>query len=134
MSDTAKAALKAVVSRLLGLAPITSLVSNRVFSHVPQNTTFPYITVRIESEPELTFNKSNMIHRLRIQAFSQQPTLKEALDLREAIYNALHRQQGALTLDAGSCTYVQFSGLADAFIEDDGKTYQSIIEFEMAID
>lgn len=129
--DSSKATLKGIITKLLATTAITSLVSTRIYSYIPQNTVYPYIRVGIESEQDFTFNETDFTHKIRIQAFSQASTPKEAMDIREAIYNALNR--ASLTLDSPYVSNgIQVSTLFNCFQEDDGKTWQSVIEFDMS--
>lgn len=132
MADTAKAALKAVVAKLLATSAVTNLVSTRIYSHVPQNTTYPYIYISIQSQPDFTLDKSDLLHKVRVQAFSQDKSPSQSLDIRTAVFATLHKTD--LTLDSPYITnYINVSDLLDCFLEDDGKTFQSIIEFDMSV-
>ena len=130
--DSSKATLKSIIAKLLATTAITSLVSTRIYSYIPQNTTYPYIRVGIESEQDFSFNETDFTHKIRVQTFSQTNTPKEAMDTREAIFNALNR--ATLTLDSPFVSNgLQVSTLFNCFQEDDGKTWQSIIEFDMSV-
>lgn len=125
--DSTLAAIKAVKAKLIS----ANVASGRVYTKAPQETAYPFVLMGISSEPLETIKKTYFSHRVRIQAWSQ-ISLKEAIDIRIAVYNALHRQ--TLTVDSpfifSSCNVAT---LIDALLESDGKTFQSIIEFDIVL-
>lgn len=133
MADTALPVVKAVIAALKAAAPVAAIVAQRVYSDVPQAATFPYVAVSVQSEPFAANDFSGQSHSLRVQSFSRKATIEEALTIRAAVMAALDRQESALTLDTGTLVKCEYSGLSDAFIEDDGKTWQSVIEFEVVV-
>lgn len=134
MADTAKYVLKGVIARLLSQSGVTSLVSTRVYSWVPQDTTFPCVKVSIiESRPDNTFSATEYTHKVRVQCFSRATTPKEVLDIREAVFNALNRKDANITLDSGTLVGILASDLSSYFLEDDGKTFQGVIDFSVSV-
>lgn len=132
MAFTQKIALKAVISKMLNTTAITNLVSTRVYSKAPQNVTFPYIITEISSAPFADKDSSHQEHSIIIHAFSRKDTPKEAMDIIEAVYNAIDRNI-SLTLDSGSLVRCHFDGLNDVFLEADGITSHGVINFKMLI-
>lgn len=133
MADTAAAVIKAATTALLAAGPVAALVGNRVYSDVPQDTAFPYIVLTIGSEPFAANDFSGQAHTLRIQTFSRKDSISEALLVRAAVLTALDRNEGALTLEAGTLVKCEYAGFSDAFKEDDGRTWQGIAELQIIV-
>ncbi len=130
--DYARHVVKSVLARLGAATSVTSLVSQRLYTEVPEGEVFAYVVVGIQSEPFAAMDVSAQQHKLRVQVFSRADTIGEALTIRAAIHDALDRQEALLpTLDVGSLVKCDASGTADAFKEDDGKTWQAICEFDI---
>jgi hypothetical protein len=89
------------------------------------------MSINTELSPVINNSSQVFTHILRCQAWSQ-ISLEEAINIRSAIFNALHRQ--SLTLDSPfKLIDCQVNTLLDAFLESDGKTYQSVIEFKISV-
>lgn len=125
---------KGIIARLNAVTAVTDLVSARIYTFVPQQQTFPYIKVSMDAEPFADKTESDSQHNVRVQAWSRKATAEEALDLKEAIFNALDRQEANITLDSGTLVRLQYDGTSDIFVEGDGKTTQVVIEFKAVID
>ncbi|WP_185933320.1 DUF3168 domain-containing protein [Rhizobium sp. P007] len=133
MADTALAVIRAAIKALKEAPAVAALVSERVFADVPQREEFPYIVVSVQSEPFAANDFSGQTHQLRIQAFSRKPGSKEALQIRKAAVELLDRNEAVLVLEEGDLIKCEYSGLSDAFIEDDGKTWQSVCELKVVV-
>lgn len=133
MADTALPVLKAVIARLKGVPAIAAIVNGKIYTDVPQRTTPPYVVVSCQSQPFAANDFSGQQHTVRVQSFSRMASINQCLQLRALVMDALDRQEDALPLSAGSLVLCQFDGVADAFIEDDGKTWQSVIEFNVTV-
>ena len=133
MADTALSVIKAAIVTLKADSGVTALVGAAVFTEAPQAQTFPYIVVSIQSEPFAANDFSGQSHQLRIQAFSRKAGVKEALEVRAAALNALDRHEENIVLDVSTLVKCEYSGLSDAFIEDDGKTWQAVGELEVIV-
>jgi hypothetical protein len=131
--DSTIASLKGVRNKLIANSALIALVGNKIYNKAPQETIYPFVKVSINTELSPVINNSSQvfIHILRCQAWSQ-ISLEEAINIRSAIFNALHRQ--SLTLDSPfKLIDCQVNTLFDAFLENDGKTYQSVIEFKISV-
>lgn len=133
MSDNELGLLKGVIARLRAYSTLTNLVSTRTYSDIPQQTPFPYCLVSIESTPYDGKDFSGMQHTVRVQGFSREKNKKEALQIRSAIYDALHRQEGSITVDGGTLIRINAAPLLDCFQEPDGVTWQSVIQFDAVV-
>jgi len=125
--DSAAALLTAIVSRLSGVC------GGRVYGAPQPNATYPYAMVTAQSEPFSADDFSGMSHNIRVQVFSRQKKPGEALAERKTAYTALHRQEDAITVTGHTLVSIEQDGVADCFIEDDGKTWQAIMEFKAVV-
>jgi hypothetical protein len=133
MADTALSVLKAAVTSLKAAPAVAALVGARVYSNVPQGEPFPYVVVSVQSEPFAANDFSGQTHQLRVQAFSREAGSKQSLQIRKAVLARLDRNEAALALEEGTLVKCEYSGLSDAFIEDDGRTWQSVCELEVVV-
>lgn len=127
MTDTYLPVLSAVIARLKANSTITGLVSQRIYSDVVDNPTFPFIRVEIQSGDYSTKENAGMEHIIQISAFSRDVSPNQAGQIRAAIYNLFNRQENALS-GAGICNILH-NGVALLFKEPDGKTWNSTIQF-----
>ena len=132
MADSGLVLIKGIVARLKSFTTLTNIVGQNIYTKVPENTAFPYVKINATAEPWAAFEFSDMKHRLRVHGFSRS-SVEQVLEIRESIFNALDRQEANVTLDSGNLVRLEFSGLADAFVEEDGKTWQSVVEFDIVI-
>lgn len=130
MADTAPQVLAGVVTRLKAFTPLTAIVP-RIFSAIPQKTAFPNVEVNIMSQPFAANDFSGQQHTVRVQAHSQSGSKAEALNIRQQVMAALDRQEASLTIAGTTLVKCEYAGFSDCFIEDDGKTWQSVIEFQL---
>lgn len=130
MADYALQVIQAVIKALKADVAVSALV-DKVYSDVPQKTDFPYALVSIQSQPFAADDFSGQQHTLRVQAFSRKASIKECLQIRAAVFNALDRQESSIVLQAGTLIKCEHAEMSDAFIEDDGKTWQSVTEFNI---
>jgi Protein of unknown function (DUF3168) len=128
MSDNTISVLTAVRNALLANSSLVAIVGQKIYSRVPQNLAFPFIKISSNQSLNNTINTQKFNHLVRIQAWSD-ISLEKVIEIRSLVYNILHRQQ--LTLTGSSRATCQVNELIDAFLEDDNKTYQSIIEFKI---
>ena len=133
MADSALPVLKGIIAALKAAVPVSTLVNDRVYSDVPQNATFPYIMVSITSEPFAANDFSGQSHTVRIQTYSRDASKAGCLKIRAAALDALDRNEPAISLDTGTLVKCEYSGFSDAFMEDDGKTWQGVGELEVIV-
>ena len=133
MADSALVVIKAVIVTLKANPTLAAIVGDRIYTDVPQKTDFPYVVVSVQSEPFAACDFSGQSHDLRVQAFSRQAGIAECLNIRKAALDALDRKETDISLSSGTLVKCEYSGLSDAFIEDDGKTWQSLGELEVIV-
>lgn len=134
MADSFKPILKGIIAALKANGTISAIVGTRVYSNVPQNATFPYMTVRISSQPFDSKEDTGMIHTVEVNGYSRKDSPAEAGDMRAGAYNLLNRGESNITLDSGTLVSMLYSGLGDVLLEPDGITYRSIIRFTAIVD
>lgn len=133
MADSALAVVKAAIVTLTNSGAVSALVGSRIYTDVPQKAQFPYVVISIQSEPFAANDFSGQSHQLRIQSFSRAAGISECLAIRKAALDALDRQEGNIAMTGSTLVKCEYSGLSDAFIEDDGKTWQSVGELEVVV-
>jgi hypothetical protein len=130
--DYARHVVKSVIARLKAYQAFNTAIDGRIYTDVPEGQVFPYAVVSITSDPFATQDVSGQQHTLRVQVFSRQDSINEALTLRAMVNDALDRQEALLpTLDVGQLVKCEATGTADAFKEDDGRTWQALCEFDI---
>ena len=133
MADTALAVIEGIITRLTTDSTITALVGDKVYTDVTRQTKPPYIVLSIDSDDFSTKSSSDMSHTLRVQTFSSKKGLKECLTIRKAIVTSLDRQEANITIAGATYTKIQKGGLNTAFKEADGKTWQSVVQFDIVV-
>ncbi|WP_442577860.1 DUF3168 domain-containing protein [Mesorhizobium sp. ASY16-5R] len=133
MADSALPLLTAVQTLLLATAPVTALVGTRVYGAVPVKPTYPFILVTADSLPFAANDFAGMEHRLRVQAFARENRPGTVLTIRQKVFDALNRNEAALTLPGNTLVLIEHDGLSTCFPEEDGRTYQSAIEFKALV-
>lgn len=133
MADSARELLRAAETALKASAALTALVGARVYGAVPEKPTYPYVFISCSSVPFDADDMQGMEHTLRVQGFTRENKPGTALAIREAVYAALNRKEVGLALPNNETVLVDFDGMADCFPEEDGRSYQSIIEFKVLV-
>lgn len=111
---------------------LTAELSVPVFDHVPQETHYPYAVVGDDtSTPFDTDDSTGTEATVTIHTWSQYRGRKEAKELNQAIYNALHRE----TLEINGAHFVEcFSEFEQTLVESDGLTRHGINRFRIIIE
>ena len=130
MADSALETVKGIITRLNAVAGVTSLVGSRIYTSTPQGVTYPFIRIGIDSQDESTKDFAGVRNIVRVQSFSRYDGMKEALQIRQAVETALNRQESNVTITGFNLIRLERATLATVFQEGDGKTWQSVIEFE----
>jgi hypothetical protein len=136
MPDAALSLFTGVINRLRGYTALNALVggpmpNTRIFSAVPQQQIFPFVKVSVMSQPFASSSFSGQQHTVRVQAHSQSGSLQEAMAIRQQVMDALDRQESNITVSGATLIKCEYGGFSDCFIEDDGRTWQSVIEFSV---
>ncbi|MDN3273390.1 DUF3168 domain-containing protein [Frankia sp. RB7] len=131
MADSALDLLSAVQAVLKANGSLTAIVGTKVYGAPPANPSYPYVLITCQSEPFAAQDIEGMKHTLRVQGFAREGKPATALAIRKIVFAALNRQE--VVLNVPGLIMIEHDGLADCFPEQDGKTYQSIIEFSVTI-
>lgn len=126
VADNTLPLIKHVIATLETDSMLISLVGNRIYTYVPQNTNAAYIRVKVEQKMTHTWTEDGMSYQVRIQVFQQNTTPQDVLEARSQIVDLFSRQDAefdGLTIMHSIITFL------DYWLEDDGITWQSIVEF-----
>lgn len=127
MSIYTKNILKAVITALKNDATVSGYLGDRVFTHVKQDSAFPYSAIRTISEPYDAKNLSGTETIIRIHVFSQYDGASEVLNITSAIHDVLH--EASLAVDGANLVNLRYDGGGDALPEPDGKSWNGFVDF-----
>lgn len=122
---------QAVYSALTGDSTLVSLVSTRIYDHVPENAAFPYVELGegtavpgdVDTKTEDGMDQTIMIHTL-----SRYRGAKEAKQIMSAITEVLH--DASLSISGHSLVMCSFE-FSELFMEGDGLTRHGIQRFRV---
>ncbi len=135
MADSGWATLSAIWTTLQANGALTALCpAASIYSNIPQQPTFPFMLIEIiPSEDWSTKTNTGMKHTVKIQSFSRKPSQKEAFDIRQAIYNALNRNEAGITITGNNLTLIQHR-MSECLKEPDGTTWVSTSLYDCWVD
>ena len=131
MADSTLVVLKGIIAELLATGGLTAITSTRIYSDIPQQVAFPYAAVEIESATWAQDDGSHMSHTIRVHGFSRKNSPSEAMNIAAQTYDALNRQEAAISVDSGTILQCVFDGVKTTFKDTDGITWHSVIEFNL---
>lgn len=132
MADSYNELVKMTVAALKADATLSAIVGAKVYTDVPQEANFPFVSIHVESAPWSAKDFAGMEHSLMIKGFSREGTPKEAADIRSAIIDVINRNEGTLALDTMHIVSINYE-TGSIFKEPDGKTWQSFAQFRFVI-
>lgn len=118
--------LDALLTTLKADATLSGIVSDRIYTHPPQNPVYPLVLIGLNSGPSNYIGEIGQTHEITCQAFSEKHTPHQVLNITATIHNLLHRTD--LSISAGVATSFRHER-SDLILEDDNKSYQGIIVF-----
>lgn len=126
---------KGVRAALAADAGVSALVGTRIYDEPPQDVTFPYVRFNdISPSAYDTDTTEGAEVTLSLQAHSRSASGRvEAVQIAEAIKDALHRQEASVTVaghDLLEVIYQTFSATRDA----DGRGYTAVIVFQATLE
>ena len=133
MPDFARSCLSAIMTRLTNYGGLTDIVGQKIYTNPPQQVSFPYVIVEMESTPFQTKDNSVDTHSVLIHGFSDENSPDQALQIRSQVFDGLDRQENNITLSEGSLVYIETTELKDIFKEPDGIVWHSLINFSVLI-
>lgn len=131
MADRSIEVLARVKQALLGNPDLTSIVSNRIYFTIPQQTQFPYLLLTIQATPDDRKSETSMDYLVRIQGFSRTLDQLEALSIKAEVYDTLHRNENNVQLD-GIYQCLQ-KGVNITMKESDGITWQCTTDYHLLV-
>jgi hypothetical protein len=136
LSDSYALALqKGLRTALAADAGVSAIVSTRIYDEPPQNVTFPYVRFGdISPDAFDTDSTEGAIVDIGIEAHSRSASGRvEAVQIIEAIKNALHRNENAVTVSGFSLIeliFQTYSVTRDA----EGRGYTAVISLQAMLD
>lgn len=111
---------------LLSKAPLTALVSTRIYSvYLPQSPTYPNIVFSITSRnPQSVMNAAATLHRDRISFEVRTETLSDAIEIEEQLRIVLH----SATRETDNFVAI-FLSTIDGNFEFTVETFRRIIDY-----
>lgn len=107
---------------------LKSMVSNRIYNHVPQDTQLPFIRFRWEQAGEWdTKDSAGFDGFIVIDIWSDHRGDKQALDIADRIDSLLHLSP--LELSIGQSLILRHD-FRDSFVEPDGLTHHTVSRFQ----
>lgn len=131
MSDSYLPLLKEIVAALRADTSVAGYVGARVYTDVPDNEVFPYITVQINSGDYSVKEQAGMEHTVQLNIYSRHKEPKQCGQIRLACYDVLNRNEAILS--AASVSNIHFNGLAQLVKDSDGVTWFGVIQFRVVI-
>lgn len=120
---------QAIFGALTNDAGVTALVGGRVYDSVPQDASFPYLTVGDSTViPFDTKDEPGQEHRVVMHAWSRYAGRKEAKQILAAVYDRLNR--ATLTVSGYGVVLILFE-FEETFLDEDGRTYHGVIRFRI---
>lgn len=130
MSDSQWAVQVGVRSALVGNNTFTALVGTRVYDHVPNQATFPYVTIGESTAlPFDTKTHTGLDQTLTIHAWSRDYRgRKNVEDILNASYGVLHR--GTLSVSGHTFIDCQLE-FSETFVDPDGQTFHGVARYRV---
>jgi hypothetical protein len=131
MNDALFNAQNAMYAALAASGEVQSLLGSppAVYDHVPPGATFPYIAFgAISVQPYDTKTEIGFEQIVTLDIYSRYRGSKEAKDIVQAIYDALHR--AVLSVSSEVFLLSEFHS-ADLVLESDGLTYRAAARFSI---
>lgn len=124
--------IKGIVGRLTSFAGVTALVGQRTYTHVPQKTTFPFLSLDIEGQEADTKTSNAALYRVVVNVWDRSASIVNAVDIMAAVKSALHRQESNITMDFNTLVMLQLVA-ENCFLDADGVTWHGVLEFEALV-
>ncbi len=123
---------EAIHDALVGDTTLQTLVGTRVYDAVPDDATYPYVTIGDADATEWdTKNSFGMDQMLHIHTWSRYRGQREAKLIMSAIHGALHNQP--LTVDGHDLISLRFSA-SFVVMDPDGLTRHGVSRFRAITD
>lgn len=123
--------VNAVVAAVKSAPDFVELCAGRIYSHVPQGTPFPYVTMSdttANDSSDKTDNGAEIV--VRFHAWSRYQGDDECYRIIEAIHGALHNQTLALQ-SPHQAIVCQWELTVPPFLDPDGQTHHCVTSFRI---
>lgn len=117
---------------LLADQALSAAISNRIYDSVPQDATFPYVTIGedIHSAWDTHYEVGSWVS-ITIHVWSRHKGKQETKSIQGLIYNALHRV--SLSSPGFNFTAVDFDS-SQSFLDADGLTRHGVSTFRVLVE
>ncbi len=121
-----------IYEELTGYYHLSSMVGDRIYDRVPQNSDYPYLVLGDDTSlPWDTDNTTGSENTLTLHVWSRYYGRKEVKDIMKAIYDCLHRKNIEVS---GAHTVLCQHEFSESFLDPDGITTHGVIRFRIIID
>lgn len=126
---------KGIRAALVADAGVTTLVSTRVYDEPPQDVTFPYLRFGdIEPSAFDTDNTEGSLVGISIEAHSRSASGRvEAVQMVEAVREALHRQEASVTVTGHTLVELIFQTYS-VTRDGEGRGYTAVIALQAMLE
>ena len=123
--------LSALVAAVKSSAEIQATIGAKIYSHVPQGTPFPYVTISDTTATDNSDKDDNGADIVvRFHAWSRYQGDDECYRIIEGIHGALHNR--TITLPAPhQAILCQFELTVPPFLDPDGQTHHCVTSFRV---
>lgn len=132
LTDPTTSLLDAIKARLLNDANITSLIGDRLFDRIPNNPTFPYLSIgEVQVLPELAEATDAATAHVTLHSWDRFKGSDAVKSIGKYVIAALHDQD--LTLDDGAVQSLLLES-ARTLPDPDGLTKHGVYQFAILTD
>jgi hypothetical protein len=123
---------EAIYTKLSGWAALSALAAGGIHDHVPQDVEFPYVVIGDNiATPADTDTTQNSDDVVIIHTWSRYRGKKEAKQIQQAIYDALHQK----VLSVSNAVFIDCNlTFQEIFLDDDGLTRHGVQRFLFFVD
>ena len=122
---------KAIYQTLSGDSTLLAMV-NAVYDRPPQGSPYPYITIGESTVSDWSSKTTAGTEEIvKLHIWSRNGGRKETASIMERVYQLLH--QASLTVTGQTLILIRFMS-SDITLENDGFTYQGIIQFKALLE
>lgn len=119
----------AIRQKLLASGDVSAFVGTRIYDDVPEDETFPYLTVGDGSEDDWgTDDAEGSELRFQINTWSRQDGRREARAILSAVFAALHDQ--GLAVEGANVALVRHE-MTQVFKDADLETYHGVSRYHI---
>ena len=131
----ALATQKGLLAALKAASGVTDLISTRIYDEPPQDVVYPYLRFNtIQPSAFDTDTAQGSLVDISLEAHSRSASGRvEATRIVEAVKDALHRQEGAVTVTGYTLVELIFDTIS-VTRDGDGRGYTAVIALQAMLD